>query len=262
MIKKRWIVLVIFFIVVIITVLIWVWYKPFSVPVTEGIRVQEKVVKQNPADTDAMFKLGLMYEKEYIFKPAETTYLAVLKSKPTDLKVMVRLGTIYGYLGKINKALDIFEKVLISDSNNAEALVRLGDMECRMAGKSKDIETQSQWMQKASLHLDKSVKKFPNDYIVYLIRGVNGVYWPEFTQRYKVSQSDLEHLLAMNKKKPDSFDPAWLPEIYYYLAQSYFLDKSYDKAKNFWTRTITEYPGTYWADLAKRKLPKTKKYLK
>lgn len=185
---------------------------------------------------------------------------AKVKKDPQNVKILLQLGRLYSNMNKPKEAMKAFEVILRIDQNNAEALVRLGDVESRMVGQAKSIEVKMKLSQEALNHLDGAVEKFPDEYIVYLVRGMNGVYWPDMFQRYKTSIGDLEHVIEMKEKDPNIFKDEQLGEVYYYLGVAHEKNKEFDEAKVCWEKVTNQYLySTYYTKLSQERLKSFKK---
>lgn len=183
-----------------------------------------------------------------------------VKKDPRNVEILLQLGRLYSNINKPKEAMKAFEAILKIEQNNAEALVRLGDVESRMAGQAKSIEAKMKLSREALMHLDGAVEKFPDQYIVYLVRGINGVYWPDMFQRYKTSIGDLMHVIEMKEKDPNIFKDGVLAELYYYLGVAHEKNKEFDEAKVCWEKVTNQYPhSTYYTKLSQGKLKSLKK---
>lgn len=183
-----------------------------------------------------------------------------VKKDPQNVEILLQLGRLYSNINKPKKAMKAFETILKIDQNNAEALARLGDVESRMVGQAKSIEAKMKLSREALMHLDGAVEKFPDQYIAYLVRGINGVYWPDMFQRYKTSIGDLVQVIEMKEKDPNIFKDEVLAEVYYYLGVAHEKNKEFDEAKVCWEKVTNQYPySTYYTKLSQGRLKSLKK---
>ena len=100
------------------------------------------------------------------------------------------------------------------------------------------------WVKKGFQALDESVLRFPDAYVVYLVRGINGVSVPAMFERFRMANLDFEKLLEMRKADPKKVPDSVMPLILFHQAQALDLDGKGDAAKLVRQRLVAEYPAS------------------
>lgn len=156
----------------------------------------------------------------------ESKLQEIITRDSANIQALLELGIYYHDQGKPEKAIDLFNKVLILDENNPTAQVYLGSSYTILADKSPKVEDKLRYLEKGTRILDETVKKFPDNYTVRLVRGINSVHLPDMFGRFRLAIEDLEYLLKDEAKVPKKD----LTMILQFLAKAYKKDNQPAKA--------------------------------
>lgn len=85
----------------------------------------ESMLLNTPGTADLYYKLGLAYQKQYLYDNAITAYSKSIKLDSNLTPAYLSIGDCYNELGNPKKALSVYEKVFTSDSTNIKAGIKL-----------------------------------------------------------------------------------------------------------------------------------------
>ena len=156
----------------------------------------------------------------------EAVLISQIKKDSTNIHALTELGIYYHNNWRPKKAIDIFNKILKLDKQNPIALIYLGSSYTILADKSKKVEDKLRYLDKGTRLMDETVAKFPDNYAVRLVRGINSVSLPDMFGRYRLAIEDFEYLLKDETKIPQKD----LPMILKYLARAYEKNNQKEKA--------------------------------
>ena len=82
----------------------------------------EKILKENPNQTEAIFFSGILYVQIKNFKEAKNYFLKLIKIKPDSIEGFFNLGMTNYKLDLLDEAIGNFNEVLKLDDSNKDAL--------------------------------------------------------------------------------------------------------------------------------------------
>src|SRR5438477_9664423 len=91
---------------------------------------------------------------------------------------------------KFDDALATFEKAVAADPTNAAALAWFGHAQVRKTATVSLFERPS-WVKRGMETLDQAVQRFPNEAIVYVVRGNTAARLPAFFAKAPLAIKDL-----------------------------------------------------------------------
>jgi tetratricopeptide (TPR) repeat protein len=115
---------------------------------------------------------------------------------------------------RVDDALGILEKAVAADTQNASALAWLGTARIRKARAIGGMDAAT-WVKRGFDALDETVERFPDAFIGYLLRGINGSQVPDLFRKAPAAVKDLRtaylHLGIAHKKsgQRDEARAAW-----------------------------------------------------
>ncbi|MGQ9534762.1 MAG: tetratricopeptide repeat protein [bacterium] len=159
----------------------------------------------------------------------------LLKKEPSNVKVLLELGIYYHNVQKPNEAIEYLNRVLEIKKDDPLGLVYLGSSYTILADKSQRVEDKLAYVEKGTRLLDEAVKKFPENFEVRLVHGINSVCLPPMFGRFRLAIDDFEYLLTKEEKIPKE----QLLQILEYLARAYEMDNQFQKATEIKKRLTT-----------------------
>ncbi len=143
---------------------------------------------------------------------------------------------------KVDDALALFEKAVADDPKDPTALTWLGSTQTRKA-RTASLFAAPGWVRKGFITLDEAVERFPNAYIVYLVRGITAVRVPDLFKKAPVAVKDLNTVLALRDKNPDVVPDNVLPSVYLNLGRAYKKNGQPAEARAAWEKGKKLYPS-------------------
>ena len=181
-----------------------------------------------------------------------------VQSNPKDESALMELGRLYHDRGAsgddtaVEKGLQCFDKALAIDSMNAVALAYRGSLWTMRARDSWWPPSKLNHLRRGGAELDRAVEIAPDNIMVRLIRGINGLGLPAFAGRLPTSLEDFIVLLR---------HPAF-PEqtrelkaaVYYYAGVAHKRADEYDRARELFKRAISIMPDSEFARRSQEEL--------
>jgi len=133
-----------------------------------------------------------------------------LDAQPADL---VSQGRQALDADRVDDALALLEKAVSADAKNPAALAWLGSAQVRKAGKVGGMEAAG-WVKRGFDAMDEAVERFPDAFIVYVVRGSTAGRVPPMFNKTEVAVKDLSAVVAMKARKPDSVPDGVMPLVY------------------------------------------------
>lgn len=155
----------------------------------------------------------------------ESELKEIIKKDSTNIQALLELGIYYHDQHVPDKAIDLFNRVLHLNKDNPVAQVYLGSSYTILADKSTKVEDKLRYLEKGTRILDATVKKYPDNYVVRLVRGINSVCLPDMFGRFRLAIEDLEYLLKDESKIPEKD----LIMILEFLAKAYKKDNQFSR---------------------------------
>jgi tetratricopeptide (TPR) repeat protein len=115
--------------------------------------------------------------------------------------------------GRIDDALTLLEKAVSADGKNPAALAWLGSAQVRKASQVGGMEAAG-WVKRGFDALDEAVERFPDAFVVYVVRGSTAGRVPPMFNKTEVAVKDLSTVVAMKDKRPDAVPDAVMPLVY------------------------------------------------
>ena len=128
-----------------------------------------------------------------------------LNANPSDQQTLMDLGRIYydqaaaGETNSIEKGIHCFDQALKLDSTNAVALAYRGSLWVMQSRHSWWPPNKMKYLKRGGEELDRAVDLEPDNMMVRLIRGINGLGLPSYADRLQTSLEDFLIVL----KHPD-----------------------------------------------------------
>ncbi len=157
-----------------------------------------------------------------------------------------------GELGSIEKGIRCFDRALMLDSTNAVALAYRGSLWTMQARNSWWPPNKMKFLKRGGEELDRAVEIAPDNVMVRLIRGINGLGLPEYADRLQTSLEDFLIIL----KRPDFPDQTRQLKVvvFYYAGLALKRADDYEKARELFERAIAILPGSEYARRAEEEL--------
>ena len=115
---------------------------------------------------------------------------------------------------KVDEALALFENAVTADPKDPAALAWLGSAQVRKARTAAPFDAPG-WAKKSFNTLDEAVERFPDAFVVYMVRGTTATRVPDMFRKAPVAVKDLSavdlHLGLAYKKagQPADARAAW-----------------------------------------------------
>jgi len=121
-----------------------------------------------------------------------------------NVEIMIELGRLYHERANPEKAVRILGKAVKIEKDSPIALIYLGSSYTMMAGQAEKVEDKLSYLEKGMRILDETAEKYPDNYEVRLIRGVNSMNIPDMFGRYRIAIKDFEYILSSVDSIPKS----------------------------------------------------------
>ena len=139
-------------------------------------------------------------------------------------------------------AIAIFEQAVAADPKNPAALAWLGSAQVRKAPRVPLFE-RAGWVKRGFDTLDEAVERFPDAFVVYLIRGSTAIRVPDMFRKGDVAVQDLTRVVAMKEARPEAVPDAVMPLVYLNLGLAYKKTNQAAAARAAWEKAKTLYPA-------------------
>ena len=150
-------------------------------------------------------------------------------------------------------AIALFEKALAADPKNPAALAWLGSAQVRKAPRVSLFE-RAGWVKRGFDTMDEAVERYPDAFIVYLVRGITATRVPDLFRKADVAVQDLTRVVAMKGKQPAAVPDAVMPLAYLNLGLAYKKTGQPAAARTAWETAKTLYPAAPEAAAIEREL--------
>jgi len=114
---------------------------------------------------------------------------------------------------RIDDAIAVLEKAVSADPKNPAALAWLGSAQVRKAAKVGGVEAAG-WVKRGFDAMDEAVERFPDAFVVYVVRGSTAVRVPPLFNKTEVAVTDLSLVVTLKEKKPESVPDGMMPMVY------------------------------------------------
>jgi len=114
---------------------------------------------------------------------------------------------------RIDDAIAVLEKAVSADPKNPAALAWLGSAQVRKAAKVGGVEAAG-WVKRGFDAMDEAVERFPDAFVVYVVRGSTAVRVPPLFNKTEVAVKDLSLVVTLKEKKPESVPDGMMPMVY------------------------------------------------
>jgi tetratricopeptide (TPR) repeat protein len=114
---------------------------------------------------------------------------------------------------RVDDALALLEKAVSAEPANPAALAWLGSAQVRKGGKVGGMEAAG-WVKRGFDSMDEAVERFPDAFVVYVVRGTTAGRVPAMFNKTEVAVKDLSTVVAMKDKKPESVPDGVMPLVY------------------------------------------------
>jgi tetratricopeptide (TPR) repeat protein len=181
-----------------------------------------------------------------------------LKANPNDQQALMDLGRSYydeaaaGETNSIDKGIRCFDQALMLDSTNAVALAYRGSLWTMEARNSWWPPNKMKYLKRGGEELDRAVDLEPDNIMVRLIRGINGLGLPSYADRLQTSLEDFLIVL----KHPDFPNQSRQLKVvaFYYGGLALKRADDYEKARELFERAISILPDSEYAKRAREEL--------
>ena len=143
--------------------------------------------------------------------------------------------------GRVDDAIALFERAVAADAKNPAALAWLGSARVRKAPGVPLME-RAGWVNRGFDTLDEAVERFPDAWIVYLVRGLTAVNLPPMFNKTKVAVADLSAVVAMKDRAPQAVPDAVMGAVFLNLGLAEKSTGDRARARAAWERGRQLYP--------------------
>ena len=143
---------------------------------------------------------------------------------------------------RIDDAIALLETSVSAEPGNPAALAWLGSAQVRKAGKVGGMEAAG-WVKRGFDSLDEAVERYPDAFVVYVVRGSTAVRVPPMFNKTEVAVKDLSTVVAMKDKRPDAVPDGVMPFVYLNLGLAQKKAGRPADARLAWERARKLYPG-------------------
>jgi tetratricopeptide (TPR) repeat protein len=162
-----------------------------------------------------------------------------LEAQPADLVSQARQAL---DADRVDDALTLLEKAVSAEPKNPAALAWLGSAQVRKAGKIGGMEAAG-WVKRGFDAMDEAVERFPDAFVVYVVRGTTAGRVPAMFNKTEVAVKDLRTVVAMKDNKPESVPDGVMPVVYLNLGLAQKKAGRPDDARAAWEQGRKLYPA-------------------
>jgi len=150
-------------------------------------------------------------------------------------------------------AIALFENAVAADPRNPAALAWLGSAQVRKAARVGGMEAAG-WVKRGFDTLDEAVERFPDAFVVYVVRGVTAARVPDLFRKADVAVKDLTRVVAMKDARPQAVPDTVMPAVYLNLGLAYKKMGQPATARATWEKAKSLYPAAPEAAAIEREL--------
>ena len=143
--------------------------------------------------------------------------------------------------GRVDEAIGLFERAVAADAKNPAALAWLGNARVRKAPSVPLLE-RAGWVNRGFDTLDEAVERFPDAWIVYLVRGMTAVNLPVMFNKTKIAVADLGTVVTMKDRAPQAVPDAVMGSVFLNLGLAEKTSGDRARARATWERGRQLYP--------------------
>lgn len=144
---------------------------------------------------------------------------------------------------RVDEAIGILEKAVAANPGDAAALAWLGSAQVRKA-RTASVVAAPGWVKRGFESLDDAVERFPDAFIVYVVRGITATNVPDFFRKTPVAVQDLASVVAMRDRDPKAVPEAVMPSVYLHLGLAYKKSGQPAAARAAWEKAKALYPAS------------------
>lgn len=146
---------------------------------------------------------------------------------------------------RVDDAIAAFERAVAANPQDAAALAWLGSAQVRKA-RTASIFAAAGWVKRGFNTLDEAVERFPDAFVVYLVRGTTATRVPDMFRKAPAAVKDLSAVVAMKEKNPAS--------VYLHLGLAYKKTGQPNDARAAWETGKKLYPSAPEAQAIEKEL--------
>ncbi|TMQ27386.1 MAG: hypothetical protein E6K82_02235 [Candidatus Rokuibacteriota bacterium] len=154
---------------------------------------------------------------------------------------------------RIDDAVALFERAVTADAKNPAALAWLGSAQVRKGGRVPAIEGAG-WVKRGFDTLDEAVERFPDAFVVYVVRGTTAARVPELFRKTEVAVKDLSTAVSMKDARPQAVPDGVMPVVYLNLGLAQKRAGRPAEARAVWEKGKRLYPAAPEAAAIEREL--------
>jgi tetratricopeptide (TPR) repeat protein len=154
---------------------------------------------------------------------------------------------------RVDEAIALFERAVAADAQNPAALAWLGCARVRKAPSVPMME-RAGWVNRGFDTLDEAVERFPDAWIVYLVRGLTAVNLPPMFNKTTVAIDDLGRVVTMKDRAPQAVPDVVMGLVFLNLGLAEKTRGDKEQARAVWERGRRLYPTSPEASAIERAL--------
>ena len=154
---------------------------------------------------------------------------------------------------KVDEAMALFENAVTADPKDPAALAWLGSAQVRKARTAPPFDAPG-WVKKGFNTLDEAVERFPDAFVVHMVRGTTATRVPDMFRKAPVAVKDLSTVVTMREKNPKAVPDAVMPSVYLHLGLAYKKTGQPADARAAWEKGKKLYPSAPEAQAIEQEL--------
>jgi hypothetical protein len=99
------------------------------------------------------------------------------------------------------------------------------------------------WVKRGFDTLDEAVERFPDAFVVYVVRGITAARVPDMFKKTETAAKDLGHVVALKDTQPQAVPDAVMPAVYLNLGLAYKKTGQPAAARAAWEKAKALYPA-------------------
>src|SRR5262249_46017676 len=110
------------------------------------------------------------------------------------------------------------------------------------------------WVKRGFDTLDEAVERFPDAFVVYVVRGTTASRVPDMFRKAEVAVKDLSTVVTMKDRQPQAVPDGVMPTVYLHLGLAYKKSGQPAGAGAAWEKARTLYPAAPESQAIEREL--------
>jgi tetratricopeptide (TPR) repeat protein len=144
---------------------------------------------------------------------------------------------------RVDEAIGTLEKAVAANPADPSALAWLGSAQVRKA-RAVSLLAAPGWVKRGFDTLDEAVERFPDAFVVYVVRGSTAARVPELFRKAEQAVQDLTRVVGLKERQAQAVPDAVMPLVYLNLGLAHKKAGRPAAARTAWEKARALYPAT------------------